>query len=232
MCELFGYSCRQEGSAASSLQRFAEHSDRNPHGWGLAYYTDSGAILKKEAVEARKSAGYYNAISLAKSKIIVSHIRHASVGKINEVNCHPFIRALDDRDWVFAHNGHIEGVGRHPRNSGETDSESAFHILMDSVRDRRRMDNGVIYHGLVSGISDLYEDYEFGRQVGLNFVMSDGNVLYAFNHHPEKPMYYVNAGNATMVSTQKLDGGAWEILPPDRLMLVKDGEVYRLSDRI
>ena len=232
MCELFGYSCRYEDSAASSLQRFAEHSERNPHGWGLVYYTDSRAVLQKKAVEARKSPEYYDAIKLAKSKIIISHIRHASVGKINEANCHPFARTLDGRDWVFAHNGHIEGVGRHPMNTGETDSESAFHILMDSVRDGHPMDNGVAYHGLVNAISGLYEEYEFGRQVGLNFVMSDGDVLYAFNHNPEKPMYYSRSENAIMVSTQKLDGNPWELLPADRLMLVKDGEVYRLSDRI
>lgn len=232
MCELFGFSCSGEGCASSSLERFAEHSDRNPHGWGLAYYTDSGAILKKKAIEARKSAEYYDAIRLAKSKIIVSHIRHASCGKINEANCHPFARALDGRDWVFAHNGHVEGVGRHRMNVGETDSESAFHILMDYVRDCRHMDNGVTYHGIINGISGLYEGYEFGRQVGLNFVMSDGNVLYAFNHHPEKPMYYSSSGGAITVSTQKLGGSAWELLPADRLMLVKDGEVYRLSDRI
>jgi predicted glutamine amidotransferase len=151
MCELLGYSCRQEGSAASSLQRFAEHSDRNPHGWGLVYYTDSGAILKKKAVEARKSAEYYDAIRLVKSKIIISHIRHASCGKINEANCHPFMRTFDGKDWVFAHNGHIDGVGRHPMNAGETDSESFFHMLMDSVREHRAMDNGVTYHGIVNG---------------------------------------------------------------------------------
>jgi glutamine amidotransferase len=232
MCELFGYSCRQEGSAADSLQRFAEHSDRNPHGWGLVYYRDSGAILKKKAIEARKSAEYYEAIRLAKSKIIISHIRHASCGKINEANCHPFMRTCEGRDWAFAHNGHVEGVGRHPMNVGETDSESAFHILMDNVREHRAMDNGVTYHGIVSGITSLFDDYEFGRQVGLNFVMSDGKVLYGFNHNPEKPMYYSRSGNAITVSTQKLDGGAWELLPADRLMLVKDGEVYRLSGKI
>ncbi len=229
MCELFGFSCRHEESVAPGLRRFAEHSERNPHGWGLVYYTDSGAILKKKAVEARKSPEYYDAIRLAKSKMIITHIRHASCGKINEANCHPFTRMFDGKDWAFAHNGHIEGVGKHPMNAGETDSESAFNILMDSVRDCRHMDNGVIYNGLVNGISGLYENYEFGRQVGLNFVMSDGNVLYAFNHNPEKPMYYTSSGNAVTVSTQKLDDSPWELLPPDRLMLVKDGAVYRLS---
>ncbi len=232
MCELFGFSCGRAESAASGLLHFAEHSGRNPHGWGLAYYNGSGAILKKKAVEARKSADYYDAIRLAKSRIIISHIRHASVGKINEANCHPFTGNYEGKDWAFAHNGHIEGVGRHPRNSGETDSESAFHILMDSVRDCRHMDNGVTYHGLVNGISGLYENYEFGRQVGLNFVMSDGNVLFAFNHHLEKPMYYSSSGGALTVSTQKLGGGAWELLPPDRLVLVKGGDIYRISDRI
>lgn len=236
MCELFGFSCSGGGCASPSLERFAEHSDRNPHGWGLAYYADSGAILKKKAVEARKSAEFYDAIKLARSNIIISHIRHASCGKINEANCHPFARTFEGKDWVFAHNGHVDGVARHPRTNGDTDSESVFHLLMDNIRERRSTDNGVTYYGLVNGISSLFEDYEFGRQVGLNFVMSEGSVLYAFNHHPDKPMYYSRAsghcGNAITVSTQKLDGSVWEVLPADRLMLVKDGKVYRLSGRI
>jgi predicted glutamine amidotransferase len=236
MCELFGFSCSGEEYAGPSLRRFAEHSDRNPHGWGLAYYADSGAILKKKAVEARKSVEYYDAIRQAKSNIIISHIRHASCGKINEANCHPFVQTFLGKEWAFAHNGHVDGVARHPRTGGETDSESVFNVLLDNIKEHRSKDNGVTYHGLINGISSLFEDYEFGRQVGLNFVMSDGRILYAFNHHPEKPMYYARAAgpacSSIMVSTQRLDGCTWEALPVDRLMLVRGGEFYALSGRI
>jgi predicted glutamine amidotransferase len=236
MCELFGFSSSGGSSPIQGLEQFARHSDRNPHGWGLAYYTGGGAVLKKKAVEASKSPEYYDAIKSATGSLIISHIRHASCGKINEANCHPFSRALLGRDWVFAHNGHVDGVARHPRTGGETDSESVFNVLLDNISEHRLMDNGVTYHGIIKGVASLFQDYEFGRQVGLNFVMSDGRILYAFNHHAEKPMYYSRApgpeGRSITVSTQKLDGGAWEILPADRLLLVKEGDIYRLSEVI
>jgi glutamine amidotransferase len=236
MCELFGFNSNSDGCAAESLCRFAEHSDRNPHGWGLAYYSGSGAILKKQAVEARKSPDYYDAVKNARSSIIISHIRHASCGKIDMANCHPFKQTFLGKEWVFAHNGHFDGVARHPRTAGETDSESVFNLILDNVKEHRQKDNGTVQGSIVEGVSSLFNDYEFGRQVGLNFIMSDGQVLYAFNHHAEKPMYYSKIttpdNDSVMVSTQRLDGNTWEVLPPDRLLLVKEGKIYAITDPI
>ena len=46
-------------------------------------------------------------------------------------------------------------------------------------------------------------------------------------------MYYSKiAGNSMTLSTQKLDGSVWEVLPADRLMLVKEGYVYALSGQL
>lgn len=234
MCELFGFCCNGIGNAATSLQRFAEHSDRNPHGWGLAYYKHSEAILKKQAIKARLSPDYYDSIKAAESDIIISHIRHASCGKINEANCHPFKRYMHDKDWVFAHNGHVDGVARDPRSIGETDSESVFYLLMDHIRPQGV--NDAVHDGLISGITSLFEEYEFGREIRLNFVLSDGDTLYAFNHHPEKPMYYTkgNGGReqSIVVSTQKLDGNGWAQLPTDRLLMVNKGKFFALSNKI
>lgn len=232
MCELFGFSGSREASVEGGLCSFAEHSDRNPHGWGVAYYGSGVPVIKKKAVEARHSPEYYDAIKLAHSNIIVSHIRHASCGKINEANCHPFCQVLSGKYWVFAHNGHVDGVARHPRTLGETDSESVFNVILDNIASHRHMDNGAAYHGITSGIASLFDDYEFGRQIGLNFVMADGGVVYAFNHHVDKPMYYACESEGVTVSTQKLDGYTWEAMPSDRLLCLKKGEVYALSDKI
>ncbi len=229
MCELFGFSCRGEASAERGLCLFAEHSDRNPHGWGLAYYSNGRATIKKRAVEARKSAEYYEAIRMARGRFIISHIRNASCGKISEVNCHPFYQKFLGKDWVFAHNGHVEGVARHPRASGDTDSESVFNLMLDYIGEYGHMDDGFAYHGLIKGISSL-----LGSQgAALNFVMSDGKALYAFSHHPEKPMFSTRlatrAGDAMAVSTQRLGDRKWDLLPPDTLIIIKDGLIIRRS---
>ncbi|BAI62252.1 conserved hypothetical protein [Methanocella paludicola SANAE] len=232
MCELFGFSGIREAGVEDGLRSFAEHSDRNPHGWGLAYYGSGVPVIKKKAIEARKSPEYYHAIRLARSDIIITHIRHASCGKINEANCHPFYQPYLGKHWAFAHNGHVDGVARHPRTQGETDSESVFNVLLDNVGRYRHLDNGTSYNGIARGVASLFDDYEFGRQVGLNFVMSDGNAIYTFNHHTDKPMFYAYEDHGVTVSTQKLDGYEWEPMPADRLLLLKKGHICEISDKI
>ena len=184
--------------------------------------------MQKLPEKALLSKTYFKAVEVAESDIIISHIRHASCGEKNERNCHPFVRQYDGRDWVFAHNGHVDGLYVHPLTTGETDSESVFHILMDNIEDQRDVMSGLQY-----GITSLFEDYEFGRQIRLNFLLSDGTNVYAFGHHPEKPMYYQNLyhkqGARTMVSTQVLDGTPWVKLPSDRLLIVAQGQIQSIS---
>ena len=58
----------------------------------------------------------------------------ATQGAVALENCHPFVRELWGRYWVFAHNGNLENF--HPRLHaafrpvGATDSERAFCWLM------------------------------------------------------------------------------------------------------
>jgi len=94
-------------------------------------------------------------------------------------------------------------VARHPRAQGETDSESVFNVLLDNVGRHRRLDNGTSFNGIAMGVVSLFEDYEFGRRIGLNFVMSDGRAIYTFNHHAEKPMFFSFDSEGITVSTRK-----------------------------
>lgn len=231
MCELYGISFSRPGKAISPLHRFADHSGRNPHGWGIAFYRQGDAVIQKLPEKALLSKTYFQAVEEAEGEVIISHIRHASRGEMVERNCHPFVHHMDGRDWVFAHNGHVDGIYIHPRAAGETDSESVFHILLDNIIDRSDVVSGLQY-----GITSLFEEYEFGRQIKLNFLLSDGDNVYAFGHHPEKPMYYQNLyhmkGARTMVSTQVLDGTPWVKLPNDRLLVVAQGQIQSISGPI
>ena len=214
------------------LRRFAEYSGRNPHGWGIAYYRDSEAVVRKLPEKALNSKTYFQTAEEAEGNIIISHIRHASRGKLHERNCHPFRYTMDGRDWVFAHNGHVDGIGPHPRARGETDSESVFHMLIDHIR-------GVddIMAGLRRGVTSLFEDYEFGRQIRLNFLLSNGDRLFAFSHHQEKPVYCLNGVNSSgcrtqQVSTRAKDGFPWERMPEDRLFEISHGKIDAISGPI
>ena len=77
----------------------------------------------------------------------------------------------------------------HPRSLGDTDSEQVFNLLLDHIQSYQV--SGTIrgvYPGLIRGIKKVFR--EFGDGV-LNFLMSDGSGLYAFNHYPEKPLYFL-----------------------------------------
>jgi len=66
--------------------------------------------------------------------------------------------------------------------------------------------------------------------------MSDGSILYAFNHYPGTPLYFLRRekdyGGAFLISTQKLTSENWKKLPSDRLLLVNRGEILVLSDPV
>jgi glutamine amidotransferase len=231
MCDLLGFSSDNASKAVPLLHSFAEHARRNPHGWGIAYYRGSEAVLRKRPGPAMASKEYFRAVEEAEGRIIISHVRNASRGDMHERNCHPFRHGLLGRQWTFAHNGHIDGIGPHPRAAGDTDSEAVFHMLLDSIARA-----GDPYSGLVEGVQSLFGEYEHGRDIRLNFLLSDGEMLYAFNHHPEKPMYVSRgrtaAGEALLFSTQTLEGQGWASLPEDRLVVAGDGKLRRMSGTI
>jgi predicted glutamine amidotransferase len=42
-----------------------------------------------------------------KSRNVIAHIRKATQGVVQLENCHPFLRELWGRHWIFAHNGDL-----------------------------------------------------------------------------------------------------------------------------
>jgi len=190
MCELFGLCCNEKDRASRSLPIFGKkYSDANREGWGIAYYENHRAVLKKEPKKAKISKSFFETIEKAKSNIIIAHLRNPTRGAVCEKNCHPFKQSFQNKDWIFAHNGDMGDIPLHPRSLGDTDSEQVFNLLLDHIRSYQA--SGTIrgvYPGLIRGIKKVFR--EFGDGV-LNFLMSDGSGLYAFNHYPEKPLYFL-----------------------------------------
>ena len=235
MCELFTMSCNAKDRATRSLPAFRSYSDSAPHGWGIAYFSGNTAIVKREARPAAGSRAFPGVVEDAQSNVIIAHLRYRTQGRQCGRNCHPFRQLFMDRDWVFAHNGMVEGIARHPRSEGETDSEQAFNFMLDRMADH--MGGGRvrgIYPGAVHGLKMLFS--RFGEGVTFNMLMSDGSVLYAFNHYPAKPLYLLRRekdyGGALLISTQRLEGDWRQALPHDRLLLAERGQVLVLSDPV
>ena len=143
MCELLGFTSEKNTDISDYLRTFFSHSSSNPHGWGMMYENGSRIILK-EAVSAEQSSFLSDIIdSLSPQRNLLAHIRFATVGSINENNCHPFTgRDITGRQWTLIHNGTIYSGSRlipYLNNQcGDTDSERLFLFLMDTLNNAQQ----------------------------------------------------------------------------------------------
>ena len=232
MCELLGMSAKRRRAVNALLREFYSHAEAHPHGWGLARFPAGVApVIEKEAVKATESE-YLKRI-LAESveeRILLAHIRLATVGHIEYENCHPFT-ATDNRGrtWTLMHNGTIfsgallnDYVGI---QYGDTDSERVLlHLVdrIDRVQNHRRhaLDADERFDVLASMIANLAKGNK------LNLLIYDGEVLYAHVNFRDS-LYFLQDEDAVLFSTRPLSAGNWKPVPFTRLVAVQDGELIR-----
>ena len=249
MCDLFGLSCNEEDRATKSLPKFANQFgtyDTNCDGWGVAYFDNNVAFVEKaserntqkgeSSFAAAENKKFFDAVDEARSTNIIAHVRTASgATDVCELNCHPFKYRYHERDWIFAHNGYVTSdFERHSSARGDTDSETIFQKMMGYVDEHMRSGSiRGLYPAMKKAVRQILDDFP---GIKLNFLMSDGNMHYAFSHYSGKPMYIQRNmkgyGNAVLLSTQAFGGGNWEEIPVDRLLVLNCGEVIVCSDRI
>jgi len=144
MCELFCLSSLLPAVATISLRRFAEHrgpGGRSIDGWGLALFDGGDLRLYREPCPARDDP-WLEFIQTRRipSRLLISHIRHATQGAVTLANTQPFVREIAGRMHCFAHNGHLPCIENlhspapaHYRPVGDTDSEYAACLLFESM---------------------------------------------------------------------------------------------------
>ena len=253
MCDLFGLSCNEEDRATKSLPKFANefanpnstYEHPNLDGWGIAYFDNNVAFVEKaseyntrkgeSSFAAAENKKFFDAVDEARSTNIIAHVRRTSGASVCELNCHPFKYRYHERDWIFAHNGYVtNGFERHSSASGDTDSETIFQKMMGYVDEymRRGRIHG-LYPAMKKAIRQILNDYP---GIKLNFLMSDGNMHYAFSHYDHKPMYIQRNikgyGNAILLSTQDFGDGNWEKIPVDSLLVLNCGEIIVCSENL
>ena len=142
MCQLLGMNCAAPTDVTFSFTGFAARggvTDHHADGWGIAFFEDKACRL---FIDHQSSATSPIAEMVKrypiKSKNTIAHIRKATQGHILLENCHPFMRELWGRHWIFAHNGDLKdyspvltGVYQ---PVGTTDSELAFCALLEGLR--------------------------------------------------------------------------------------------------
>ena len=193
MCRLFGlYANRLVDVYFSFFESpegsLVELSRENPSGWGVAWLNDSSWHVYKEPLPLYSSARAREIIRRrVRGRIVVSHVRLASVGSRRAENTHPWLY----RGWAFAHNGTIhdrqallELVHKEYRDfEGSTDSEMFFHLIVQEVEGL-----GDPVEGIRSAIEKI-----IAKGIGfssLNFIASDGERLYALRYATTSLSYY------------------------------------------
>jgi len=174
MCRLLGLMVNRPVDLEFSLERFKELAREHPDGWGMGWYEEGKARVFKQAISALDQGSKLPQLSKSViSRIFLCHVRRASCGKAKEENSHPF--KFDN--WIFAHNGtvnreqlrgrYVEGI------AGETDSEVYFRWLLQCIEEEGEVEEG---------IRVAVEEAQRSAKGALNFLLSDGEHLYAFRY--------------------------------------------------
>ncbi|TFZ01754.1 class II glutamine amidotransferase [Ramlibacter humi] len=192
MCQLLGMNCNTPTDVQFSFSGFAQrggHTDHHADGWGIAFFEGRGLRHFVDHQPAAKSpvAELIRRYPI-RSRNVIAHIRKATQGEVTLENCHPFVREMWGRYWVFAHNGDLKDYQPrlhaqfHP--VGTTDSERAFSWLMQELWKS---------HAGVPSVAELTLTLrelvpQIARHGPFNFLLSNGEALWA---HCATNLFYV-----------------------------------------
>lgn len=225
MCQLLGMNCNVPTDVMFSFAGFAERGGRTDHhgdGWGIAFFEDKGLrhfVDHQSAAESpvAELIRHYP----VKSRNVISHIRKATQGEVTLENCHPFVRELWGRYWVFAHNGDLKDYAPRLHGSfrpvGHTDSERAFCWLLQELAKS---------HASVPSIPELTLTLrelvpQIAKHGTFNFLLSNGEALWA---HASTNLYHVVRqhpfGSATLRDEDLSVNFAEHAAPGDRVAVV------------
>ena len=193
-------------------------------------YENGSRIILKEAVSAEQSSFLSDIIdSLSTQKNLLAHIRFATVGSINENNCHPFTGTDNSgREWTLIHNGTIFNGKHNHRYSavqtGDTDSERFFLSLIDRMNEHisRALPNERERFEIINTF--IAENAPRNK---LNLMIYDGDLLYV-HKNLKNTLCFKRLENGIVFATKPLDSGIWIPFPMAQVIAYKHGhEVYR-----
>jgi glutamine amidotransferase len=245
MCRLFGQHappdldrCEPLCSDHNAL-RFQSH--RHPHGWGIGWYQGRRVVLRRGLLPAHADQAFLEAARAARSRIIVAHVRDASIGPVRPENTHPFVHGR----WLFAHNG---TVSRYRRSAplraaieaeidpslrawlrGDTDSERCFLLFLTRLSARTRLDRAGLpeVRRALAETTELVARLADGRATGpssLNFLVSNGTVLAACRRGRDLQVASrLGPERAFVVASEPIGRAAWLAVPEGGFVGTEDG---------
>ncbi|KKB65183.1 glutamine amidotransferase [Robbsia andropogonis] len=257
MCELLGLNCATPTDVRFSFTGFAARggiTDHHADGWGIAFFEEKACRLFIDHQSSCQSpvAELVKRYPI-KSKNTIAHIRKATQGAPMLENCHPFMRELWGRHWIFAHNGDLKdyapSLTGFYQPVGGTDSELAFCEMLEGLRRRFPGDQPPL-----DEVFDAVAEITAGisQHGSFNFLMSNGQAMFAHcsthlqyltrqwpfstAHLVDEDMsidfaqYTTPEDRVTVIGTLPLtDNEVWTAFSPGDLFLFRDGE--RITSR-
>ncbi|MCG2826472.1 MAG: class II glutamine amidotransferase [Thermoplasmatales archaeon] len=204
-----------------------KQSRANPDGWGVGYVCEDRMLIEKDINPAYKDKKFKNFFKELQSDIVILNIRKSSVGSISLENTSPF----KEGKWVFTHNGtitahtKIEPLIDMNTVKGETDSEKYFHLLLKYIKEK---------NNIVQGVEETVNKiFELGDYTSLNFLVTDGEKIYALCEYKMNDKYYVlhylNKPEFVIIASEPLTKDDWQPLQNHELMVVdRYGEIEKI----
>lgn len=225
MCELFGVCANKPQYINDYLKKFYCHSQSHPHGWGLACINGDDVNIEKEPIQALKSHYLKHRLSLPiQSPIVLAHIRYATIGNVEYVNCHPY--SMRDRfgiRWTLIHNGTIF---QYPildkyvqKQKGSTDSERILLYIIDQFNKQDHLLNTEERCAL---LDYLITDMSKGNK--LNLVLTDGDNMYVHTNYADS-LYSLYDDKSVIFSTKPLTHDDWTPVAMMTLLVYRDGKL-------
>ncbi|NVB36916.1 class II glutamine amidotransferase [Pseudenhygromyxa sp. WMMC2535] len=149
MCRIFGFRSVMQSQVHRSLvsadNALMHQSERNPDGWGVAYYLAGAPHVVKSVATAVSDEMFRRVSGVVTSETVLAHVRKATQGQLSILDTHPF----QFGNWVMVHNGNIANFPElrdrlleqiPPVYSrfilGRTDSELLFYTLLAKMAER------------------------------------------------------------------------------------------------
>jgi predicted glutamine amidotransferase len=220
MCRVFGCVASEPVSVRHELldaeNPMIRQSEEHDSGWGMATYrrADGETPVRVRFPQAAYADGDFLGVTDTRARIFNVHVRRATIGGLKPENTHPF--ALGN--YTFSHNGTIidfmKLLGPDVKSPvGDTDSEVLFNFLMYVF------DPGDVVGSLRRGIAQVVERSPFS---GLNFLFSDGELLYAYRMGIFELHWLARPGQL-LVASERLTDEPWHTVQQD-VLLVLDPE--------
>lgn len=201
MCRLYAFRSSLRSAVHQSLlaaeNALAQQSKEHPDGWGIGYYVDDYPHLYRNPAQALEDGLFRELGGVVSTYTLLGHIRKASVGPVNLLNCHPF----QFGNWLFAHNGEIAGYVEDPlirqrvrelvsprferHLLGSTDSEVIFFVFLSRLAARFEdfhlpgLPFGAVADELRATVHDVVAISDtFGEQLTkLTLIVTNGNLM-------------------------------------------------------